>query len=76
MNSMANIGSSIMNANRTYQKSSSIRSARTQKSFMTTDSHFTRDTFNDQFKGMYSLVDAFLFLTPVYLKNARFPRKS
>ena len=48
---MANIGSSIMNANRTYQKSSSIRSARTQKSFMTTDSHFTRDTFNDQFKG-------------------------
>ena len=40
-----------MNANRTYQKSSSIRSARTQKSFMTTDSHFTRDTFNDQFKG-------------------------
>jgi hypothetical protein len=51
MNSMANIGSSIMNANRTYQKSSSIRSARTQKSFMTTDSHFTRDTFNDQFKG-------------------------
>ena len=51
MNSMANIGSSIMNANRTYQKSSSIRSARTQKSFMTTDSHFTRDTFNEQFKG-------------------------
>ena len=48
---MANIGSSIMNANRTYQKSSSIRSARTQKSFMTTDSHFTRDTFNEQFKG-------------------------
>ncbi len=40
-----------MNANRTYQKSSSIRSARTQKSFMTTDSHFTRDTFNEQFKG-------------------------
>ena len=51
MNSMANIGSSIMNANRTYQKSSSIRSARTQKSFMTTDSHFTRVTFNEQFKG-------------------------
>ena len=55
MNSMANIGSSIMNANRTYQKSSSIRSARTQKSFMTTDSHFTRDTFNDQFKGRDNL---------------------
>ena len=48
---MASIGSSIIHANKTFQKSSSIRSARTQKSFMTTDSHFTRDTFNDQFKG-------------------------
>ena len=51
MTSMASIGSSIIHANKTFQKSSSIRSARTQKSFMTTDSHFTRDTFNDQFKG-------------------------
>ena len=51
MTSMASIGSSIIHANKTFQKSSSIRSARTQKSFMTTDSHFTRDTFNEQFKG-------------------------
>ena len=51
MTSMASIGSSIIHANKTFQKSSSIRSARTQKYFMTTYSHFTRDTFNDQFKG-------------------------